>query len=274
MKKVLMVLFALVATVTLVGCGDTDSRPTLVVGLEVDYPPFNWGETTQTDTNWPVDGVPGLYAEGYDVQIARKIADGLDRRLVIKMIAWGSLVESVTANEIDVIIAGMSPTAERKLTIDFTDVYYTSNHVVVVKADSAYANITTLAGLSGAKGVGQIATTYAELVDMVGSEYGAKVLPVRDTIPLISTDLNSGSADFTIVEKPVALGMIKAFPTLKIILDSTENIFNVSEEDTQLAIGISKSNTELKTQINEILSGITQAQRDALMTEAVNKQED
>ena len=56
-----------------------------------------------------------------------------EEKLVIKQIVWDSLIEAVTAGEIHVIIAGMSPTAARREIIDFTDLYYRTNHVVVVK---------------------------------------------------------------------------------------------------------------------------------------------
>ena len=47
----------------------------LRVGMECAYAPSNWQESEASDTNVPVEGNPGAYAEGYDVQIARIIAD-------------------------------------------------------------------------------------------------------------------------------------------------------------------------------------------------------
>ena len=67
------------------------------------------------------------YAGGYDVEIAKKIADGLGKELVIVKTEWDGLVPALISGKIDAIIAGMSPTEERKETIDFSDNYYTSN---------------------------------------------------------------------------------------------------------------------------------------------------
>ena len=53
------------------------------VGMECAYAPSNWQESAATDTNVPVENVAGAYAEGYDVQIARILADQLGKELVI-----------------------------------------------------------------------------------------------------------------------------------------------------------------------------------------------
>ena len=52
------------------------------VGMECAYAPSNWQESAATDTNVPVENVAGAYAEGYDVQIARILADQLGKELV------------------------------------------------------------------------------------------------------------------------------------------------------------------------------------------------
>ena len=58
------------------------------VGMECAYAPSNWQESAATDTNVPVENVAGAYAEGYDVQIARILADQLGKELVIVKLSW------------------------------------------------------------------------------------------------------------------------------------------------------------------------------------------
>lgn len=65
--------------------------------------------------------------------MAKKIAEGLGKELVIVKMEWDGLVPALQSNKIDAIIAGMSPTEERKQTIDFTENYYTSDFVMVIK---------------------------------------------------------------------------------------------------------------------------------------------
>ena len=121
MKRLLLVLIALFTICTLTSCGKDvtfdESKGTLVVGLECNYPPFNWLETEKTETNYPVENVPGSYAEGYDVQMAKLIAEDLGYELVLQSIVWEGLIEGLKAGTIDLIIAGMSPTEERKLSM-------------------------------------------------------------------------------------------------------------------------------------------------------------
>ncbi|CCV63996.1 Amino acid ABC transporter (glutamate), amino acid-binding/permease protein [Alteracholeplasma palmae J233] len=273
MKKVLSLFAVLIAAVILVACNKAQGfdfeKGYIVVGMEADYPPFNWEEGTSNDYNHPIYGTDRFVA-GYDVNVAKKIANDLGLELRIKSVPWGSLVPALTTGEIDLIVAGMSPTEDRKISVNFTNPYYISNHVVVVKSSGSYADITQIGQLNNAKGVGQIGTIYADLVDFTAQKYGAVALPVRDTVPFIVNDIIGGSADFTIVEKPVALGMIKANAELKIVLDVQENIFEVSNEDRELSIGVRKGDDDLLNRVNAILEKIDANQRTTWMEQAVN----
>ncbi len=106
---------------------------TLKVAMECAYAPFNWSQTTDANGAVAVSNGNGLYANGYDVQIAKYVANALGMKLEIYQESWESLVPGVQAGTYDLIVAGMSPTAEREEQIDFTSVYYTSNLVVIYK---------------------------------------------------------------------------------------------------------------------------------------------
>jgi len=120
---------------------ETPANPekTLKVAMECAYEPFNW-----TDLNTPSAGAVEIYdqngtvransyANGYDIQIAKYIANKLGMKLEVYAIEWDSLLPAVQAGTVDAIIAGMSPTEERAKEIDFTTVYYSSNLVVIYK---------------------------------------------------------------------------------------------------------------------------------------------
>ena len=79
------------------------------------------------------EGKDGLYANGYDVQIAQYVANKLGMKLEVYQLEWDSLLPAVQSGTIDAVIAGMSPTAERAKELDFTDTYYESNLVVIIK---------------------------------------------------------------------------------------------------------------------------------------------
>ncbi|MBR5529258.1 MAG: transporter substrate-binding domain-containing protein [Oscillospiraceae bacterium] len=109
---------------------------TLKVAMECAYAPFNWTDSSNPSLGAvPIsgEGKEGLYANGYDVQIAKYIANKLGMDLEIYAIEWDGLIPALDAGTVDAIIAGMSPTAEREEQIDFTDVYYSSNLVVIYK---------------------------------------------------------------------------------------------------------------------------------------------
>lgn len=111
---------------------------TLKVAMECAYRPYNWTETSSdTRTLGAVaisgEGKDGQYANGYDVQIAKYVANKLGLKLEIYSYEWESLIPAVNSGAVDAIVAGMSPTAERREEIDFTNPYYTSNLVVIYK---------------------------------------------------------------------------------------------------------------------------------------------
>ena len=163
MKKKLSLLILAVATaaLTLTGCGSSNANNSgedvFRVGMEAGYAPFNWTQMDDSNGAVKIDG-SSEYAGGYDVEIAKKIADSLGKKLVIVKTEWDGLVPALTSGKIDAIIAGMSPTAERKETIDFTDVYYKSDLVMLVKKGSSYENAETLKDFSGAKVTAQLNT--------------------------------------------------------------------------------------------------------------------
>ncbi len=109
---------------------------TLKVGMECAYEPYNWTDTEGTSLGAvPIsgEGKEGLYANGYDVQIAQYVANKMGLKLEIYAMEWDSLLPALESGVIDAIVAGMSPTAEREEEIDFTDTYYESNLVIIIQ---------------------------------------------------------------------------------------------------------------------------------------------
>lgn len=109
------------------------SNGTLKIAMECAYAPFNWTQTTDANGAVPIQGQNGMYANGYDVQVAKYIAAELGMELEVYSYVWDSLIPAVQSGAVDAIAAGMSPTAEREEEVDFTDCYYNSNLVVIIK---------------------------------------------------------------------------------------------------------------------------------------------
>lgn len=264
--KFLSLIVMIVSLTIITSCNkpnEQDNRPTFTVGMECAYAPFNWTENVKSDTNYPIDGT-SFYAEGYDVQMAKKIADALDYRLVIKAIEWDGLIPALQAGQIDAIIAGMSDTEDRRANVDFTAAYYRSTHVLVMESNSKYVNGKTLNDFAGANVVGQIETLYDSLIDqLVGVNH---LTPLAD-VPTIITSIKAKRADITILEEPVAKGVVETNPDLTYI--KLTSGFNVSAEDVCVAIAVKKGNQDLQTKINEVLNNVSEADRNALMDQAI-----
>lgn len=110
------------------------SNGTLRIAMECAYEPFNWAQTTNANGAVPIKGSQtGMYANGYDVQVAKYIAAELGMSLEIYQMDWDGLIPGLNAGTYDGIIAGMSPTAEREEMVDFTECYYNSNLVIIYK---------------------------------------------------------------------------------------------------------------------------------------------
>ena len=113
-----------------------ETTGTLKIGMECAYAPYNWTDVEGNSLGCvPIsgEGKENLWANGYDVQIAKYLADRLGLKLEIYAIEWNSLLPALESGAIDAIAAGMSPTAERAAQVDSTDTYYESNLVVIIK---------------------------------------------------------------------------------------------------------------------------------------------
>lgn len=266
-KGLLRLALAALTTVALVGCGGAkkEEANTFKVGMEAGYAPYNWTQLTDANGGVKIAG-SSEYAGGYDVEIAKRIADGLGKELVVVKTEWDGLVPALVSGKVDAIIAGMSPTAERKETIDFTDTYYQSNLVMLVKNGGKYENAKTLADFSGAKITGQLNTFHYTVIDQIPN---VKKQPAMDNFPAMRVALESGVIDGYVTERPEAVSAQSANNNFKMV-EFTEG-FITSPEDTAIAVGLQKG-SPLKDKINEILNGISQEQRLEIMDRAIENQ--
>lgn len=263
-----LVIATILGSVFMMSACNKKDDDTIVVGLECGYIPFNFTQRTDANGAVKISNAEG-YANGYDVQIAKKIADALGKKLVIKKLEWDSLLPGVTAGTLDFIIAGMSPTAERRQAVDFSDAYYESQLVIVVRSDGAYASATSLADFNGAKIVAQNGTFHDKALEAQAGTYGIVRQTPMDTFPAMTAALNAKTIDGYVAEEPGAIADCASNPGLTYIrLVNNSTGFTASAEDTQIAIGM-KRGSDLRAQINAILATITQQERDALMTNAI-----
>lgn len=260
MKRMLTVLLALMM-LTGIACAET-----LRVGMECGYAPFNW---TQTEASENAVALPdGSYADGYDVRIARRIAEYLGYDVEIVKTEWDGLIMSVQSGAIDCIIAGMSPTQERLMTIDFSDPYYESDLVIVVRKDGGYADATSLEDFAGATIVGQLNTFHDTVIDQIPD---VKHATPMDTFPTMIVAVSAGSVDGYISERPGAESAVATNPDLTFVAFEAGKGFDADPADTTIAVGVKKG-SELTAQINEALATISEEERVQIMADALAAQ--
>ena len=250
---------------------DGDGDPTtLTVAMECAYAPYNW---TQSDDSNGAVAIRGSsdYAYGYDVMMAKKIADALGQNVQIVKLDWDSLIPAVMSGDVDCVIAGQSITAERAAQVDFSDPYYYASIVTLTKKDSKYANATSVADLSGATATSQLGTIWYDTC--LPQIPDANILPAQETAPSMLVALNSGACDIVVTDRPTGQAALVAYPDFTLLdFGGGDKDFQVSDEDINIGISMKKGNTALKDAINEVLATMTADDYNTMMDEAISVQ--
>lgn len=238
----------------------------LRVGMEAAYAPYNWQATAATEYTIPIENVSGAYADGYDVQIAKTVADGLGLEPVAVKLEWDGLIEALGQGQIDVIIAGMTATPEREESIDFTDPYYVGTYGLMVQKGSAYEKATSIADFKGAAVLGQKDTLLDTVIDEIE---GVNHLSPVPTVPDQISNLLAGSCDAITFDVGNMASITEAHPELVgLVFDEGKGF----SEEVPVNIGISKGQESIVLQMNEILATINEAKRQEIWAAAVERQ--
>lgn len=270
MKKSLLSLLAL--TFILAGCSAQEEavdEKTLTVGLECAYAPFNWTQVDASDSAVAIDETGAGYCDGYDIQVAKAIAEDMDSTLIVKKIAWDGLIPALVNGEIDMIVAGMTDTEERRQTIDFSSPYYQSDMVLIVDKASIYANALSLEDFAGAAVIAQMNTFHDTVVDQIPS---VNHLTPLGSFALLTNAVVQGEADAMVSEYPVALSIVANNPSLVIVQFAEGNGFELNFEDTTVSVAVRKGETDFVNSINAVLDSIDQDTRNAWMADAIDRQ--
>ncbi|MGL5041580.1 MAG: transporter substrate-binding domain-containing protein [Culicoidibacterales bacterium] len=267
MKKLLVGVAGLVLLLSACGGGSTSGNK-LVVGMECNYAPFNWSQPNQTDMTVPIGS--GQYCDGYDVQTAKKIAQDLGKELVIQKIGWDGLILAVQSGEIDAIIAGMSPTEERKKEIAFTDTYFNGTFGIMVRKDSKFAQEKSISGFENARLSAQLGTLHVDLLDQVTKS--RKQPPMKD-FPTMTIALTAGEIDGFVTEESTGRTIEKTNKNLVYLSFDQANGFSTTIDLTGVSVGVAKDNSKLLEEINKSLSTFPKAEQAKLMEESMGRQQ-
>lgn len=235
-KKIGLLLLSLIIAVGLVGCGGTEKKeaatkePTKVlrVGVSPDFSPFEFKDEKGKMV-------------GFDVELMEALAKQMNRKLEFQDMAWDGLIPGVLAGNIDAVVSAISMTPERAETVLFSDAYYQSGLIVLVKSDTEA--IKSIEDLKGKKIAVQIGTTGA---------LKARTIPeaeVRDfnLSPDTILELKNGGVDAVVNDLPVVQFYLK---------DQKDNALKMVgqvQEAESYGIAVAKNNKELADEFNKAL---------------------
>ena len=221
MKKIFLIL---ILTLLLTGCGKNEDE--LVMVTEAGFAPYEYYE--------------GGEIVGVDIDIANEIAKELGKKLVIKDIAFDSIVNEVKSGKADFAAAGISYSDERAKEVDFTVNYATSKQVVIVTEDSDISLPEQIKDKKVAVQLGSIADTY------VTKEFKDATITRQKKYLAAIQDLKTGKVDCVVMDELPAEEILKENSGLKIL----------EKELTQDKYGmiVKKGNKELLDSINKVLN--------------------
>ena len=274
MKKLIALLCALALTLS-VAASCAEAIPgledgVLTVAMECAYAPYNWAQPDDSNGAVPIKDKAGLYANGYDVMMAKAICEANGWELEIVQLDWDSLIPAIISGTVDAVIAGQSMTAERMEVVDFAGPYLYATIVCLAKAGTPNAEAKGISDLQGTATSQSGTIWYDTCLPQVKN---APVVPPAESAPAMLMAVESGTVDFVCTDMPTAQGALIAYPDL-VLLDfaGSGDDFAVSDEDINIGISIQKGNTALLEALNAYLSEKTAEDFNALMAEAISIQ--
>ncbi|MFF2458406.1 transporter substrate-binding domain-containing protein [Peribacillus simplex] len=195
MKKLGLLSMFFILTIFISACGTNEEKsageekePEKVykIGVDTTYPPFEFKE--------------GNEYKGIDIELINAIAKDQDFKIKLSPMDFGGIIPAMQANQLDVAIAGMSITEERKKVVDFSTPYFDAGLTIVVKKDNT--STKTVKDLKGKTIAVKKGTTGAKYAQDNATELGIKVVQFNDS-PAMFQEVANGNADALIEDYPV-----------------------------------------------------------------------
>lgn len=269
-------LLAMCMTI-LAGCGNsnksastTDEKAyTMRIAVETGYAPFNYVQNNDSNGAVKMAGSPD-YVNGYDILVAKKICDFNGWNLEVYKVDWDSIILGLNSNKYDAIFSGMLITDERKQAVNFSTPYYHANDCLLVRKDSTYASITTLAEAKGSKVVTQVDTMWdSAYIDQI--EDVNHLTPLQ-SVPEIIVAVQSGKADFGLLDTPSCMSACATNADLTYIEFEEGKGFVLPEgQSNDMGIAVRKDDEDLLKGINNALADFDTEMKQEYMQKAVDE---
>lgn len=245
LKKSVLLMLVGVLTLGVVGCSSSEGDKTqleaikakgvLTMATSADYPPYEFHKE--------INGKDTIV--GFDVMIAEEVAKNLGVKLEIKDMKFDGLLGALKSGNVDIVVAGMTPTEERKQAVNFTDVYHNGEHTILVKKDNKekYKSIEDLTKASIAVQKSSLQENIAK--DVIKSENIKSLGKISDVV----LELQNNNVDAVVVSKEAITGYLKQYPD---ILEANIDLGTDKSEGSAIAIN-KTDDTSLIDAINEVL---------------------
>ena len=246
LKKSVLLMLVGGLTLGIVGCSSSDGDKTqleeikekgvLTMATSADYPPYEFHKD--------INGKDTIV--GFDVMIAEEVAKNLGVELEIKDMKFDGLLGALKSGNVDIVVAGMTPTEERKQAVNFTDVYHNGEHTILVKKDNKekYKSIEDLSKASIAVQKSSLQENIAK--DVIKSANIKSLGKISDVV----LELQNDNVDAVVVSKEAITGYLKQYPD---ILEANIDLGNDQSEGSAIAIN-KTDDTSLVDAINEVLN--------------------
>lgn len=206
------------------------------MATSADYPPYEFHKE--------INGKDTIV--GFDVMIAEEVAKNLGVELEIKDMKFDGLLGALKSGNVDIILAGMTPTEERKQAVNFTNIYHNGEHTILVKKENKekYKSIEDLSKASIAVQKSSLQENIAK--DVIKSNNIKSLGKISDVV----LELQNENVDAVVVSKEAITGYLKQYPD---ILEANIDLGNDQSEGSAIAIN-KTDDTSLVDAINEVLS--------------------
>jgi polar amino acid transport system substrate-binding protein len=208
---------------------------TLTIGMEIGYPPFEY---------YAEDGVTAV---GFDVDMAKAIADKLGLELNYINTAWDVIFAGIGMNY-DVVISGVTITEERKEEMAFSTPYINNYQCIVVPtgSDLEIVDFTSLNGLS----VSVMKETASDIMITGLIDTGSISATVKrnEQVPTCFTELANGEVDAVVCDSTVADSYVAKNPEKYTI------VYTDTTAPEQFGIAMGKDNAALQDAINQAIA--------------------
>lgn len=266
LKKSIIVTLAGVLALGIVGCSSSKEAsnekklPTqleqikekgnLVIGTSADYPPYEFHKV--------IDGKDEIV--GFEMEMAKEIANELGVTLEIKDMKFDGLLPALKSGVVDMVVAGMSPTEERKKAVNFTDTYYNGEHTILVKKENK-DKFNSIESLKDAK----IGVQKSSLQEQVAADIlKATNIKGLSKISDVVLELNNGNVDAIVLSKETTKGYLKQYPN---IVDASIDLGKDNTEGSAIAI----NKTEDMSLVKEVNKAINKLVKENKINEFVEE---